>query len=111
MLRNDNHYIGVRMTEEERADYDEKLGKTHYTGKLFLLKLLDGDDLREKVPPEELEANHQLFRIEMNCCQLWAGSETPIEQSQIYYTRYRYLEKVMADICDIVYSAHLWKND
>ena len=111
MIRNDNHYIGARMTAEERADYDEKLGKTYYTGKLFLLKLLDGDDLREKVPKEEREVNHQLFRIEMNCFQLWAGRETPIEQSQIYYQKYRYLEKCMADIRDIVYSAHLWKND
>ena len=111
MIRNDNHYIGVRMTEEERADYDEKLGKTYYTGKLFLLKLLDGDDLREKAPKEEREVNHQLFRIEMNCFQLWAGRETPVKQSQIYYKRYRYLEKCMADIRDIVYSAHLWEND
>ena len=111
MKRTDKHYVTARLTEAERADYDAKLAKTYYTGKLFLLKLLDGDDLREKVPKEEREVNHQLFRIEMNCFQLWAGRETPIGQSQIYYPRYRYLEKVMADISDIVYSAHLWEND
>lgn len=111
MVRNDDHYIGVRMTEEEHAVYDEKLGKTTYTGKLFLLKLLDGDDLREKAPKEEREVHHQMFRIEHNCFELWAGRDVPVKQAQVYYARYRYLEKIMADISSIVYLAHLWKND
>lgn len=110
MIRNDGHYIGVRMTEKERADYDEKLGKTHYTGKLFLLKLLDGDDLREKAPKEEREVHRQLFRIEHNCFELWAGNKGSPEQVQLYYKRYRYFEKLMADIVDIVYLAHLWEK-
>ena len=111
MNRRDTHYVTVRLTEAERADYDAKLAKTYYTGKLFLLKLLDGDDLREKAPKEEREVDHQLFRIQQNCFQLWAGNKSSPEICQLYYKRYRYLEKVMADICDIVYSAHLWEND
>ncbi len=109
MNRRDTHYVGVRLTEAERDAYGAKLAKTTYTGKLFLLKLLDGDDLREKAPKEEREVNHQLFRIQQNCFQLWAGNNSSPEIAQLYYKRYRYLEKVMADICDIVYLAHLWK--
>ena len=111
MNRRDTHYVTARLTEVERADYDAKLAKTYYTGKLFLLKLLDGDDLREKAPKEVREVDHQLFRIQQNCFQLWAGNKSSPEIAQLYYKRYRYLEKVMADICDIVYSAHLCKND
>ena len=110
MIRNDDHYVSVRMTEEERAAYDEKRRKTPFTGKLFLLKLLDGDDLREKAPKEEREVHHQLFRIEHNCFELWTGHKGSPEQVQLYYKRYRYLEKLMADIVDIVYLAHLWKK-
>ena len=111
MVRNDDHYIDVRMTEDERTGYDEKLAKTYYTGKLFLLKLLDGEKLREKVPKEEREVHNQLFRIENNCFHLWAGNNTPDNQAHVYYSRYRYLEKYMADITSIVYQAHLWEND
>ena len=109
MNRRDTHYVTARLTEAERVDYDAKRAKTYYTGKLFLRKLLDGDDLREKAPKEECEVDHQLFRIQQNCFQLWAGNKSSPEIAQLYYKRYRYLEKLMADICDIVYLAHLWK--
>lgn len=36
MNRRDTHYVTARLTEAERADYDAKLAKTYYTGKLFL---------------------------------------------------------------------------
>lgn len=111
MGRNDRRYVGVRMTKEERAAYDEKLGKTIYRGKLFLLKLLNGDDLREKAPKEEREVHNQMFRIQHNCFQLWAGRNSPPGQVRVFYARYRYLEKVMADICDIVYLALLWQDE
>ena len=110
MNRRDTHYVTARLTEAERAAYDAKLAKTYYTGKLFLLKLLDGDDLREKAPKEVREVDHQLFRIQQNCFQLWAGNKSTPEIAQLYYKRYRYLEKRIANITDIVYSAHLWED-
>ena len=110
MKRRDTHYVTARLTEAERTEYDAKLANTYYTGKLFLLKLLDGDDLREKAPKEEREVNHQLFRIQNNCFQLWTGNRGTPEIAGLYYKRYRYLEKLMSDICDIVYLAHLWRD-
>lgn len=110
MNRRDTHYVTARLTEAERAAYDAKLAKTYYTGKLFLRKLLDGDDLREKAPKEVREVDHQLFRIQQNCFLLWAGNKSSPEIGQLYYKRYRYLEKRMANITDIVYSAHLWED-
>ena len=110
MNRRDTHYVNARLTEAEHADYDAKLAKTYYTGKLFLRKLLDGDDLREKAPNEVREVDHQLFRIQQNCFQLWTSHRSTPEMVSLYYKRYRYLEKRMANITDIVYSAHLWED-
>ena len=67
--------------------------------------------MREKEPKEEREVHHQMFRIAQNCFTLWARRDVPAEQSKVYYARYRYLEKCMADISNIVYLAYLWENE
>ena len=111
MERNDDHYIGVRITEEEWKTYKDKLAKTTFTGKLFLLKLLDGNELRERAPDEVRSVQYHLLRIQENCFQLWAGENVPADQKQIYYARCRYLEKLMADITNIAYFARQFKTE
>ena len=107
MPRNDTNYVCLRVTDEERKAYEEKLRKTRFSAKRFLLKLLHDEKLRESPPKTELEVRHQLFMINTNCFQLWAGKNASLEQRAKYYERYESLQDFMCIFVDLVYYGRL----
>ena len=107
MPRNDTNYVCLRVTDDERKAYEEKLKKTHFSAKRFLQRLLYGEKLRESPPKTELEVRHQLFMINHNCFELWAGKNAPLEQKAKYYERYESLQDIMCIFVDLVYYGRL----
>ena len=103
MPRNDTNYVCLRVTDDERKAYEEKLKKTHFSAKRFLLKLLHDEKLRESPPKTELEVRHQMFMINHNCFELWAGKNAPLEQRAKYYKRYESLQGTIGVFVDLVY--------
>ena len=107
MPRNDTNYGCLRMTDDERKAYEAKLRKTRFSAKRFLQRLLRGEKLRESPPKTELEVRHQLFMINTNCFQLWAGKNASLEQRAKYYERYESLQDIMGIFVDLVYYGTL----
>ena len=97
----------LRVAEDERKAYEEKLRKTRFSAKRFLQRLLHGEKLRESPPKTELEVRHQLFMISTNCFQLWAGKNASLEQRAKYYERYESLQDIMCTFVDLVYYGTL----
>ena len=105
--RQDDRYISLRVTEEERKDFDEKLRRTGLTGKAFLRKCIDGEKLRECTPPEASNVHHQLSKIDTNLRTLSLCNNLNPKLIQLYSARYKQFHKIVTDITTMLYLAQL----
>ena len=108
MGRNDTNYVCLRVTPEERKEYDDKCEKVVYYGKTLLLKCLAGETVREKAPSEVSDVHHQLFKIHANVMNLYYTNR-PVspEERRLNLHRKEYMEKYISDFVDIVYLGYL----
>ena len=106
--RRDNNYICIRVTEEERQLYDEKLRKTSFIGKTFLLKCIYGEKIRELAPTEASNVHCQLSKIDTNLMELASvRNNLSPKMIQLYDVRYKQFHKTITDITTIIYLAQL----
>ena len=111
MNRCDSKYVSLRVTDDERASYDNKLMKTGAGGKQLLFWIIKGIKLRERPPHKDVcELRNQIGHIQSNCFSLWAGEGIPAQQRKRYYRRYRYLETFLSDLRGIVYRGKIFRG-
>lgn len=111
MNRSDSKYVSFRVTDEERAAYNNKLRKTGAGGKQLLCRIMKGQKLRERPPHKDVcELRNQIGHIQSNCFILWARDGIPEQQREGYYRRYRYLETFLSDLRGLVYHGKIIKG-
>lgn len=65
-MRTSDHYVQVKVTAEEKARFLQMVKACRHTEKTALIKMLQGDTLRE-YPPEGInDVFHQLGKISVN---------------------------------------------
>ena len=110
--RKDDRYVCLRVTDDEREEFDEKLRKTGLTEKAFLKKCIRGEIIRELAPNKASDIHHQLSKIDTNLMELASvRNNLSPKMFHLYDARYKQFHKIITDITTVIYLARLNVDD